>query len=52
MYYVGYTKSRIHMGYSKFANVLDKTPGVPSRVGMFILYFPVIHTHATHKRWG
>ena len=34
------------MGYSKFEGVRDKTPRVPSRIAMFIIYFPATVVYA------
>jgi 3-oxo-5-alpha-steroid 4-dehydrogenase 1 len=34
--------ARLSLGYSKFAGIMDKTPGLPSRLGMFLLYFPAL----------
>ena len=31
----------LSLGYSKFAGLVDKTPPLSSRLGMFLLYFPV-----------
>jgi hypothetical protein len=33
--------SGLNLGYSKFVNLVDKSPPVPSRLAMFIMYFPV-----------